>query len=81
MMGDSAMPTIASQRAGSSGASDEREQGIAVGQELDGEQAPPDSPVEDARPPGEERRDRPRTPNAAGTRACTRRRTPAARRA
>ena len=66
MMGDSAMPTIASQRAGSSGAPDEREQGIAVGQELDGEQAPPDSPVEDARPPGEERRDRPRTPKRGG---------------
>ncbi len=67
MMGDSAMPTIASQRAGSSGASDEREQGIAVGRELDGEQqAPPDSPLEDARPPGEERRDRPRTPKRGG---------------
>jgi type IV pilus assembly protein PilB len=60
MMGDSAMPTIPSQRADTPAATDEREQGTPTGQEPDAEQQAALSPADAARAPEAERRDAPR---------------------
>jgi type IV pilus assembly protein PilB len=61
MMGDSAMPTIASQRAGISAATDEREHGTPTGQEPDAElTAPSAADTGGAHEPP--RRDAPRVP-------------------